>query len=500
MKKFALLAMVVVFIAGMAWGQSTATQDLLGGTLFDAFNVVETESVEYHLSQGIFSSMVDDYIDVSYYDPGIGTFLFLGGFYDNTFLDGNRISFGYGQTIGAGYLGIYYGGTLVSASGRSTKADMSDNSLDTLETESAAEWDNSLAVLFGTNSIGAFRLDMKFNTESSYNSENLANTSTFNPGILVGLTWGGIDLMGLSPYVTLGVQMPEQTITNAVDLANKDKTYLYTDSTGGFFGVQAGVSHDTGLWGDLSFILNFNDTYVGEVPKAGGGSTKVNIVDGTTNGGFLVGLRGGYANSWEFGKLAIGIGPELNMAFQTKTDFLTDNEDKNNNIEAKDSPVNSAFQLKGLVNAGIKIQAHEKLNLYTGLGLQIFDWRIAGYSYTPKDSKNTFTGDGWTFDGIAWDAPTTVLNFGLTFQPMEGLIIGADVSNFMNNFIRIDPKTMHVITGFASSGANNIGDWATSFIRNVSVNLTVSLQIPAGGFPAAGTSSASSASSASSVD
>ena len=489
MKKFALLAMVVVFIAGMAWGQSTATQDLLGGTLFDAFNVVETESVEYHLSQGIFSSLVDDYIDVSLYDAGIGTFLFLGGFYDTTFLNGTRLSFGYGQTLGAGYLGVYYGGTLVTASGGSTKADMNDNSLDSLTSNSTANWDNSLAVLFGTNSIGAFRLDMNFDTASSYTSQNVENETRFNNGILIGLTWGGLDLMGFSPYVTLGVQMPNQTITTEKDEAKDDIGYTLITSTGGFFGLQLGAVHDSGLWGDLSLLFNFNDTYNGETPKTGGGSDKVNIVDGQTRGGFLAGLRGGYTNSWEFGKLAIGIGPELNMAFHSRTAFYTDNENKNNNQEAKDSPVFSEFQLKGLVNAGIKVQANDKFNVYTGIGLQIFDWQIAGYTSTPKDSKDTYSGDDWRFYGINWLEPTQFLNLGLTFQPMQGLIIGADISSFVNRFITIDPKTMQVSTVFASSGESNIGDWATSLIRNVSVNLTVSLQIPTGGFPVANSGS-----------
>jgi len=494
MKKFVLLAMVIVFIAGTAWGQLTvAAKDLFEDyTVFDAFNAVKTESVESRLSQGIFTSTVDDYIDVIDYDAGIGTFLFLGGFFDKSFLDGTRLSFGYGQTLKAGYLGLYYGGTLVQAKGSGTKADMSDNKLDSQVTNSDATWDNSLAVLFGTDSIGAFRLDMVFDTASTYISQNVSNRSTFDPGILIGLTWGGIDLGGLSPYVTLGIKMPEQTITTEVDEKKDDKGYTLIDSTGGFFGIQAGAEHDSGLWGDLSLLFNFNDTTVGERSKSGGGSTKVNVVDGTNAGGFLAGLRGGYENSWDFGKLAIGIGPELNMAFHTRTAFFTDNEDKKNplNQEAKDSPVFSEFQLKGLVNAGIKFQANDKFSIYTGLGLQIFDWQIAGYSSTPKGEKNTYTGDAWKFNGIAWNEPASVLNFGLTFKPMEGLVIGADISNFVNNFVTINPKTMQVSTGFAPSGANNIGDWATSFIRNVDVNLTVSLQIPSGGFSAAGSNSA----------
>ena len=488
MKKFVLLAMVVVFIAGTAWGQLSATaKDLFEDyTVFDAFNAVKTESVESHLSQGIFTSAVDDYIDVIDYDAGIGTFIFLGGFFDKNFLDGTRLSFGYGQTLKTGYLGLYYGGTLVEANGSTVKADMSDDKLDSLVINSDATWDNSLAVLFGTDSIGAFRLDMEFNTASTYTSQNVSNGSTFDPGILIGLTWGGFDLGGLSPYVTLGLQMPNQTITTSVDENKDDTGYTLIDSTGGFFGIQAGVEHDSGLWGDLSLFINFNDTSVGEVQKVGGGSTKVNIVDGTNNGGFLAGLRGGYENSWEFGKLAIGISPELNMAFHSRTAFYTDSENKNNplNKEAKDSPVYSEFQLKGLVNAGIKFQANDKFSIYTGLGLQIFDWQIAGYSSTPKDEKNTYTGDDWKFTGITWNEPksTSVLKFGLTFKPMEGLIIGADISNFVKNFVTIDPKTMQVSTGFSSSNANNIGDWATSFIRGVDVNLTVSLQIPSGGF------------------
>jgi len=83
-------------------------------------------------------------------------------------------------------------------------------------------------------------------------------------------------------------------------------------------------------------------------------------------------------------------------------------------------------------------------------------------------------------DGISWAAPT-LFNFGLTFKPIEGLVIGTDISSIFNRFISVDPATMKATTGFADTGANNIGDWSTSFIRGINLNLTISYQFSSGG-------------------
>lgn len=484
MKKMVLLAMAALFVAGTAMGQTAKAKDILGDddSPLDALNVIQTESVEYHLTRSVYRSMIDDFIDVNYYDPDVGTFVFLGGFYDNQFLDGTKVSFGLGKTLNNSYIGLYYGGTLVNSSGSESKTDAPKDADDSVTSTTAAAWDSTLALLLGTSNLGAFRVDLKFQTVHSKTINNKAVSESFNPGALIGLTWGGISLNGLSPYITLGTQLPTHKITTALDVVNDKNSYTLTESTGGFFGIQLGVEHDDGIWGDLALKFKFDDISKGEIPRLIGGSEKIDIVDGTTDGGFLAGLRIGYDKIWEIEKLSFGIGPELKMGFGSFAEFYKDNANKNNplNVEIKDSPNNANFQLLGLLNFGLKFQISEKFDLYTGGGINIFDWQVGGYTYKPKNSKDTYTGNDWTLDGISWAAPT-LFNFGLTFKPIEGLVIGTDISSIFNRFISVDPATMKATTGFADTGANNIGDWSTSFIRGINLNLTISYQFSSGG-------------------
>jgi hypothetical protein len=482
MKKVFLLAMVALLISGMAWAQSASTEDILGGTVFDAFNVVPAESVELRLSRYVFSSMVDDYINVNFFDPEVGTFVFFGGFFNDnymSYLTNTQLSFGFARTLNNGYLGLYYGGNIVNASGGREKFDADNDDLSYLETYHDAQWTNNLAVLYGTNNLGAFRFDLRLNTLNEYDNDSGEGVTSYDPGALIGLTWGGFELMGVASYITLGFQLPTQTIFRSADEDKDDTIYKLTNSSGGFFGLQAGGSHDSGIWGDLSLIFNFPTTVKGEVPSAGGGSTDVDIV--SFGDGFLAGLRVGYTNIMDLGRLAIGVIPEVNMGFSTSTAYFENKEDKDDprNQERKDSPTFTNFQLQALVNLGLKFSINEKFDLYTGLGLRFFDWQVGGVSVSTNDGKDKTTASLWTFDGLEWLGSNN-LRLGLTFKPVEGLIIGADMSSLLDNFIYINPTTMRV-TVFANPNSNNLGTWAASFVNNINLNLTVSYQIPSGG-------------------
>jgi len=474
MKKVVLFVMVTIFITSMAWGQAE-TRDLLDGNVFDAFNVVPTESVESYTSFGVFGSMIDDFIHVNYFDPQVGTFAFMGGIHDNS-LNQSWINFGFAKTFGFGYLGVYYGGHLVNAEGYREKLDADNKDLNSLYEESEATWRNSIAVLFGTRNIGAFRLDLQIDSVTDYDNDNGSGETNINPGLLFGITWGGVDFFGLNPYITLGVQLPTARIINAADDdTSRNKSYTRTDYSGGFFGIQTGVDLDSGIWGDLSLIFNFDNSSIGEVAAPGTGSTKVNRTWG--GDGFLGGIRVGYANTWDAGRLSFGIGPELRMAFGASTYYLTDKENSDNNIELKDSPTYTNFQLQAVFNTGLKFQVTEKFNLYTGLGLQFFDFQSGSMDLT--SGKDKYHETEWLFDGIEWISGQ--LQFGLTFTPIEGLIIGADISSFLGRFFTVNPATMRASTVFANSNANNTGDWATSFFRNLSFGLTVSYQFSGSG-------------------
>ncbi|MCL2412385.1 MAG: hypothetical protein FWC97_12165, partial [Treponema sp.] len=62
MKKVIILAVIALFIASTAWAQVAVTN-----SAFDVFTTTGATSVEYRYSQGIFTSMVDDFIDVNHF-------------------------------------------------------------------------------------------------------------------------------------------------------------------------------------------------------------------------------------------------------------------------------------------------------------------------------------------------------------------------------------------------------------------------------------------------
>ena len=114
MKKFILLLAIFLMLSGVAWAQLPGIND--AGQYFKTwnFNAVQTESVPSRFSVQRFTSDMDDYIDTRFFDPNIGTFMFVGGHANNST---PVVTFGFGRTIGSTYLGLYYAGSLVSGQG-----------------------------------------------------------------------------------------------------------------------------------------------------------------------------------------------------------------------------------------------------------------------------------------------------------------------------------------------------------------------------------------------
>ncbi|MDR0322671.1 MAG: hypothetical protein LBI28_14345 [Treponema sp.] len=479
MKKLLFVLLSVMIVAG-AWAQTMPipvfpdpTIDLDQNTsfvesLFDGFDVVSAESVESRTSWGIFTSMVDDYIGVNTYDPETGTFVFLGG--GNGLSNTTHISFGIGKTLSFGYLGIYYGGHLVRAEGVDTANDY-DASDNTYSSYHNAQWDNNIAVLFGTSTIGAFRLDLNLSQSDRKSDDNGALTQAIadndtNPSI--ALTWGGIELAGLAPYATIGILLPTTYSVGSRDIAN-NKNYSVDVISGGLFGIQAGVSHGSGLWGDLSLLFASDTTAKGETWDAGT-VTKTDIV--ISPGAFGAGLRGGYTQTFEVGKLAFGFEPQLLIGFRSENRSWSD-KIADTKSEAKENPTTTNFELMALVNLGAKFQINDKFALYTGTGLRILDWQVRSVA-TPGgiEYKDTATVTQWFFDGFNWLEGN--LRFGLTITPIENLVIGFDATQLVGRFFNINPANMTAGTGFQNTGANNLGDFATYWIRGLTLNLTVS--------------------------
>ena len=460
MKKIVLMVVAVLLLTGAAFGQ---TKDLFDddSTLFDAFNVVSSESVESRLSRGLFTSMVDDYIGVGSFDPDVGTFFFMGGFYeDNTqdYLSDTKISFGLAKTFGFGYLGLYYGGHFVDATGNRSESNFGSGS--TVVSHDAT-WANNIAVLFGTGSIGAFRLDLQLkDSENIKDDSNGTGSHTITPGGLIGLTWGGVDLSGLVPYVTLGIQLPEQETTF---LSSGGTNYQTVENTGGYFGVQVGISHESGIWGDLGVVFGFANTAVGEMP-----GSKIDIIRADDR--FQAGIRIGYSNTWEFGKVAFGLGPQVKFGFESTSPYYTDKINGNNSIEKKDFATTANIHLQALIDTGIKFQLSDKFDLYTGIGLKIIDWQ-SGTTTSAASASYKTTSTEWSFKGFEW-LDESLLKFGLIFKPISGLVIGADISSVFDKIVMINPREMTIETG-EIFGSSDLG-----FLEGIKFNLTVSFQVP----------------------
>jgi hypothetical protein len=498
MKKALFMAAAALIISGTVWGQNAAppTTQAVVDNIFDIGNAVPTMSTEARYSAGQFTTDVDNFIDVLNYNPAIGTFFFLGGFPDNgtnvnttdVLGSNSKISLGFAKTFGFGYLGLYYGGNLIRATG-SHNEDKVGN--DTTKTDTSnATWLNSLAVLYGTPNIGAFRLDLIENGAHNKSTTNDKITSETIDGPTLALTWGnalggsGEGNGGLKLYVTLGVTFPDQETTGDT---NADGKYVYqlVENTGGKLFIQAGVEHDSGLWGDLGFGFGFPDTQKGDESEdtyLGGGDPDKSIkYDVTTAGGFEIGLRGGYQAAIDLGKVSVGVGPNLGLGFLFDEKKVTG---KIGDDDQKSEPVNTAyFELNVGIDLGIKFQINEKFALYTGASLQILDWQTAGNYGGNSDYKPDDKDNSWSFDGLQWQSAkwtgSNNLGFGLTFTPAENVVIGFGLNAWLDRLFSINLATMQFQTGTVwNQNFNNTGSWLGNLVfgSNVTFDLTVSVK------------------------
>jgi hypothetical protein len=482
MKRIVFLTAVILFITAMAWADPTPTNPPAGGTAsslgnfvrnnsflddyFDAFYAPQVLSTEARYSAGVFSSDIDDFIDVNSYDPEIGTFAFLGGYPSGGSVDATNvltnngagqdyaISLGFGQTLNSLYLGVYYGGSFVYSHGSNNGADPDIASSSTI-------WRNRLAALVGTSGYGAFRFDLIMDTEKTKATSDGDTTRIdrwSSPSI--ALTWGGLSIAGLDPYVTLGYRFPEKTITG--DGNGKETTT--TDNS--LLGVQLGVNYDlsdnSSVSGDIIVGGKFGKTQNGDHPAD---------VDLTYGGAFLAGLKGTYSQTMEFGQVSVGFSPSLALG------YLVDNgSDVSGGATDVDAPSNNYFELTAGVDLGVKFQATRTIAVYTGANLRLFDWVVL--SHSGGDTENN--AGQWGIDGIKWSADNwatgSSLGLGMTISPSQGLVIGCGLNTLLDKFFVIDLERMQIRSGnfWADSTSQNVGSYLGKAFDSLTFDLTVS--------------------------
>jgi hypothetical protein len=458
MKKVIFILIAFLVISGAVWGQTPRA--------IPEFDAVRTLSTENRYSAGTFTSDVDDYISVTDHDPKIGTFFFLGGFPDNganvtttdpDFVGPNpryALNFGLGKTFNSLYLGVYYGGNFVNASGN----------YDGDETkESEATWRNRLAVLVNPTGkgIGAFRFDliMDDTTSETVTVDGDVYTQDTAGAPAIAFTWGGMKFGALSPYVMLGFKFADRTVTGGGTPTER------IEDSGAWLAIGGGIVYELNENADLSADLAYAHGFASSV--------KGENIDSFTSGGsdvFALGV--GYSQKIDLGKVTVGLKPNMVLFFQSDS----------NNTSAPgvdDDPSDDFFVLAAGVDLGVKYQHNKLIALYTGASLQIFNWSTYGHS--GGEDKNDATS--WVFQGFRWDPRYTPngnhLGFGLTVTPTEGLVIGAGLNTLLDKLFVIDLQRMQVRSGtfFNNSGANNIGDWATNIARNLTFDLTVSYKM-----------------------
>ncbi|MDR2701461.1 MAG: hypothetical protein LBB72_03410 [Spirochaetaceae bacterium] len=434
--------------------------------MFDRFNAVPTISTEARYSAGVFTSDVDNYIGINKHDPKIGTFFFLGGYPSIGSVDFTRpityaLSFGLGKTFKAFYLGVYYGGSLLEAEGSRYKDEDGEGK------ESAWAWENHLAVLVrltGIN-IGAFRFDLVADTDTeltTYKGNIMEKDRISSPSI--ALTWGGLKFAGIAPYATLGYKFPDLVIAGGGDPYKQQKI-----SSNGAFGVQLGGKYDldsnSSVSADTVFTYSFATNHSGDMDP---------LKPYKEGGGWNAGLKLGYSQILPLGKVSAGLKPSLLLGYVSESHKTT-------YPDAPQLPSNNYFELAGKVDLGVKYQHSALLTFYTGASLSIFDW--VTLSHSGGDSDNKDDTKLWLFRGLTWDASkfntSNHLGFGLTITPSEGFIIGLGLNGLLDKLFYIDLNGMQVGTGtdFNDSEANNVGDWATHFLRGLKFDITLSYKM-----------------------
>ena len=430
MKKTLILVLAILMVSGFVWGQtvpgppSITITSLLGGMPFEP----RTPSIEARFSGGIFRGDVDNFIDVNEYNPDIGTFLFTGTNFGITrgVTPGSPnfpVSFGLGKTLNSSYLGIYYHGTLVDSEGTYYDSSKTD--------ESSGDWQNNLAILLGTQNMGAFRLDLIVNTETGTRKSGSDTLAKRGLAPLLGLTWGGMHLEGMDPYIILGVKFPENyTWGNTSGQQVKLLSHM-------MFGLMAGITakqeNNSSFDASAFFLTSLGSSYKGNNSSGLVGFNTVSNLNVKYGGAYAVGLQGNYTRTLDFNRVSAGFSPFAGITFGS------DDTAKASGDYSTSTKSREMFFVNTGINFGIELKATEKISLYTGANLRLFNWM---FSYRSGNSRY------YQFQGIGWndntDAYYSNFGIGLKFVPMENFTIRAGLRSRLTsyNYAYIDLDNM----------------------------------------------------------
>jgi hypothetical protein len=477
--KISLLAMALVGVIGLSSLPAQAVTPPTPGHALDRvsaddFNAVRALSPEARYTQGLFTSDVDDFIDVNAYNPDIGTFFFLGASpVGNTVTTTNPVtglSIGFAKSFASSYLGLYFGGQMFNAGGQSDSGNGSLGGNTDKASWATANWDFSLAILYGTENLGGLRLDLIFwgtDTTSKLDGKTIGSGNvtpvygsrytTGNPGAIVAASWGNDLSEALAAHIGLGFRFANYTLFSNPSAASGtlSKSTTYADAR---WGINGGILNELNRVSTLEMDLTLGGNF--------GSSTNPDVGSGTTEpGGFGIALNAALANIFvPVTGLELGLKPYAGLGFVADASDIGADQ--------------SWFEFALGVDAGLKARLPGKLNKFsivTGAGLNIFDWYTQSSTDGPGGAKDS---SEWQIDGISFKGetlgPNGRLGLGLILDPNQNLSIGFGINALLDGLFYLDLQNMRIIRGTFFDGTVNAGSFLSGLITNATIDLTVS--------------------------
>jgi hypothetical protein len=399
------------------------------------------ESVEFNMTYGRMTNAIDNYIAVNYWGTvGIDNFFaFAGGTGAGNVAD---LKLGFAKKLGDNLLGVYFSGNLLSGNGDHTE--LNADEFVTIHTTNLER--NNLAVLFGTPSIGAFRVDVLFNNTSfgSSKSENLTagdSKTTSNTPFITTLQWGmniPVGDMILRPAVTVGYKWHshEKTETKVGNVETVEE--IWGDASAALPWANGGSSIEDGaIYGKIAVPIKFENwtispDYAIELGLAAKSKVETKTPTTTTttekqrSGAVWHEINLAASRTWKFtDQLSLGFKPNIKVKLYSWSNKFTETSEttvgafNSKNETETQTGAFSAFQLTPVINLGLKYQWKPTLALYTGLGITVFDYQYlgkkAGKDWTEAESRYSLTALTPVGRGQSGS-----LGLGLTIEPADG--------------------------------------------------------------------------------
>lgn len=412
-------------------------------------------STEARSTGGLFSSDVDRIINPRFHNPDLGTFFFLSGDFN---LDGNinqadrrtSVEAGFATNVGPLYLGAYYRGGIVDAFGYRERGhhphELPDWALYN------ATWQNNIALIVGILGMG-FRFDFIANNQTAAGhydrgqgfdeiNESVRRTSQ---GPVLALTWGA-NFGPLSPWARVGYRLAA-----TYEFVSEGYNYRWREQLrfGEALELSAGTRFRFTPTQAVGAEFNFGSTFPQRESYSSEGMGETDFSTrrfGTT--GF--GLRAYYLQNVNAGIVALTVRPMLSSGITTRSN------DWDGGTFSWSAPGDRWFTLTGHTDLGIRLRMTERFTLFGGTMLTLFNWTT--WTQTGGDEQYPARESAWRFDGVSWGLVNdNNVNLGLTFAPMEDLVIGVGMNSLITSgfFIRTAPPDIALTVSIRPAGLRN---------------------------------------------